>query len=288
MIKLNTCTQTNIQSFNNEIHINFSHSLSILNINIRSANTNFVSLAAFISQIKFVIKIIVVTESHTDDSTIQMYNLNGYRKLFTNRDTLGGGIITYIHNSLEFNMNRHYSGIHETHETLFFNLKCPGNPPLSINFLCVYVPHRRFIPKFVEYLGKLPKGIIRKNLLVIGDINACGQRDGKSSEFRTLYNFLATKNYTQLIEHPTYFSHQLNPSILDHVWSNINISSKSYVFSSAISDHIPSITIFDIPAKLPKILQVFRDFSLKNKQRLEKGIINDMMKLSQEIHKKVI
>ena len=218
----------------------------------------------FLSQLKITIKIIVIT--------IKTYNLCGYRKTHVNRNSQGGEIIAFLHNSVEYKLENRHTGVCETHETLFFNVKFPGTPPMVINFLCTYVPHRRFLPEFVNYLGKLPKGIFRKNMVIVGDLNCCPVRDENTHEFRTLENFTKTRNFTQLIQHPTYFSHQMNPSILDHVWSNIDVFSMSYVFKVPISDHIPSVTSFSIPTKHPKQTQIFRDFSLGNKNRFDREI----------------
>ena len=191
-----------------------------------------------------------------------------------NRNSFGGGLMAFVHNSLEFKIDNRFSGVTETHETLFFKLTCSGVINTSINFLCTYVPHRRYLHDFIKYLETFPKGIFRKNSVIIGDLNICSRRDINSREFKALENFAKTKNFSQLIQYPTYFSHQMNPSILDHVWSNLNVSSSSYVFSVPISDHIPSITSFSIPAKKPKEIQVFRDFSIHKKNIFHRDINN--------------
>ena len=84
--------------------------------------------------------------------------------------------------------------------------------------------------KFVTFLGTIPNRMLRKNLIIVGDLNACPQRDEKSREFRTLNGFLTGKNFTQLILHPTYYSHNSNPSILDKIEDKIKILDKFATF----------------------------------------------------------
>ena len=256
-----------------------SNSLTILNINLRSLNTNFSIFKSFIAQIKCVLKIIVITETHTDSNTDNLYQLGGYRKASISRNLFGGGITVFIISSLDFEINEKFTGVHNFHETLFLTIKCPGLPSKSIQLLCAYIPSRNNMHEFVKYLGSLPKRIYMKNLILVGDFNLCPVRDRNSTELIALTTFLCTKNFSQLIDHPTYISYSGNPSILDHVWSNLNFSSISYVFQSPISDHIPTITSYEIPMKLPKQTQRFRDFSVKRLNHFEITIVSHISNL---------
>ena len=102
---------------------------------------------------------------------------------------------------------------------------------------------------------------MRKNLLIVGDLNICILRDKLTRDFINLETLFTSRNLNQLILYPTYYYHMLNPSILDHVWSNLNFTSNSYVFKTPIADHIPSITFFNICTKMPNQILIFRDFS---------------------------
>ena len=205
LLKLSSCVLTDTYKISSNLDQNLLDSLTILYINIRSMNSNFVSLRAFIYQIKVVVKIIIITETHTDETTVGLYNLHGYKKAYMNRDSFGGGLIAFIHNSLEFNIDMRKSGVTEKYETLLFTLKCPESIPLSINFLCVYVPHRQYITEFVQYLKNMPRIFFRKNLLIVGDLNLCPLRDIKTNEYCSLFHFLSTKNFDQFIKYPTFF-----------------------------------------------------------------------------------
>ena len=123
-----------------ELHMNFisrlSHDLTVLNVNLRGLKSNFGLLKTFLSRIHTTIKVIVVTESRLDNKNAHLYNLSGYKQCLINRPTLGGGLIAFVHSSLEFSIIKELTGIYPSHESLAFVLKCPNK--VDINFLCTY------------------------------------------------------------------------------------------------------------------------------------------------------
>ena len=280
LIKLNQSFNIDITAFDINQFTSFHNSLSILNVNLRGLNSNFALFTAFLAQLKTCIKVIIITESHTDNDTVKLYNLNGYRKASICRSKWGGGIVCFLHHSLEFNIDYKYTVVNPAYETLFFTLKCPGPTVVSIQFLCSYIPNRKHIKEFVQYLGQFPNRILKKNLIIVGDLNLCCKRDEKSSEFVALNNFLSTKLFCQLIEYPTFISYGNNPSILDHLWSNLNFKSSSFVFKAPISDHIPTITCFEIPTKLPNQTLKFRDFSVAKQCHFDSKIVSLIFSLT--------
>ena len=239
----------------------FTDNLTVLNLNIRSLHSNFDLLTSFLAQVGVIVKVIIITESFLDDDSSHLYNLNGYKKAYINRPSNGGGIIAYVHNSLEFSVISAHTGIFDTHEALSFSLKCPSK--IDINFFCIYRPPNLNLVAFAEYLNSLSRRVLKKNCLFIGDLNVCPVRDASSAGFRALENFFVTKNFRQLVEFPTYHSYDGNPSTLDHIWCNMPFKSSCLVFSTPIADHNPSVTSFDIRAKFPDIKIKFRDFSEK-------------------------
>ena len=281
---MNNCFNIKLYDFVDIIEVKESSKyLSILNVNIRCLNTNFQLLLAFLKTVKIPISVIILTETHADATSIQLYNLNDYRKTFINRDSYGGGLVAYLHNSLEFSVVPRFTGITDTHETLFLNLKCPGIKPVSIQILCAYVPHRQFLRAFTQFLESMPKNIFRKKLIIAGDVNVCELRDRSLPSYREFEIFLISKNFSQLIKFPTFLSYNLNPSILDHLWSNMDIPSQTFVFKAPIADHIPSITLFEIETKRPLIKQRFRDLSQRKKDNF-----NDKLPyLSMELNTKL-
>ena len=62
---------------------------SVLNINIRSLNSNFTGLLNLLRDINFRPTVIVVTETWLSDDTVNLYNITGYKKEYINRPTMG-------------------------------------------------------------------------------------------------------------------------------------------------------------------------------------------------------
>ena len=120
---------------------------------------------------------------------------------------------------------------------------------------------------FTRYLESLPTGLFRKNTLLTGDFNVCPDRDKKSAGYIALEHFLLTKGFRQLVKLPTYYSYDGKPSILDHIWTNVQGMSDCFIFDCPLSDHIPVIACFDILVRFPDSELYFRNFSLKHKRK---------------------
>ena len=258
-----TCSELDIGNLPCNFQGLIKDNLTFLNVNIRSLKANFHHLCAFLTQLKCPIKVIVVTESYLDDSIANLYNIPSYTKIAVNRPTFGGGIAAYIHNSIQFDADKKHTGIFPSHESLAFKITCPNKQ--VINFVCIYRPPNCHLNTFVTYLHTLQTKFFKRKLIILGDINVCPKRDASSDAFKSYWDFLATRGYRQLVKLPTYYSYMSNPSILDHIWTNIELESNSFVFQSPISDHIPVITMLNLEAKFPDVELSFRDFSLKNK-----------------------
>ena len=258
---LDSCYKHDVDNLPDSFFNDLSQNLSVLNLNIRSLKSNFGLLKAFLSLVRVPVKVIIITETYLDDDIVNLYDLNGYRKAFINRPSLGGGLMAYIHHTLDFKFMSEYSGIFPTHECLCFCLKCPGK--IDINFMCMYRPPSQDIIAFSDYLESLSARTFRKKWIILGDLNVCPLRDANTSGYRKLENFFHNKLFRQLVKYPTFISYGCNPSILDHIWCNLPYSSKCTVFSTPIADHIPFIASFDVATKLPDIQLKFRDFSAK-------------------------
>ena len=237
----------------------------VLNINIRGLNSNFNLLKAFLFQLKYRIDIIVITESHLDDSMVNLFNLTGYKKLFLNRGTHGGGLMVFINSNMVFNENKKMTGIYASHESLAFDVITPNKGKISI--ICIYRPPDRKLDDFVKYLKANEKCIRSKKVILLGGLNACPIRDKNKSSLIDLNILMTCHNFEQLIQHPTFISYAGNKSLLDHVWSSLAIKSESFVFDVKLADHLPSVTLFDIESKVNEVKLKFRDFSMKNKER---------------------
>ena len=262
LIDPDCCSQIDVSQITNVTFNEYAGYLSILNLNVRGLRSNFTLLKGFLSVIHMIPKIIVITESHLEDNEVNHFNLNGYRQSFTNRSRLGGGIMVYIHHSLDYSINDKFSGVFNSHESLFFTLKLPCNK--KIDFLCIYRPPNNDMTEFTQFLRSIPDRVYRGGCVIVGDLNKCPTRDISTSHYIDMKNFLNGKQFRQLVKYPTFFSYNASPSILDHVWTNTNFTSHCFVFTTPVADHVPSVTFLKVSAKLPNVRLRFRDFSKLN------------------------
>ena len=254
----------------------------MLNVNLRGVRSNFGTLTSFLHQLNTNIDVLVVTEARLDKQSESLYNISGYNKLHLHRNDKGGGILAYIKSSLHFEKIEKFTGIFESHEALCFSITPPKSPPITI--FAVYRPPDHDLGKFLNYFENLHHRSYRRKIILVGDINACISRDANNRKFVELKSFLACHNFRQLISFPTFYSHQSNPSTLDHTWTNLDVKTRSYVFKSPLSDHNPTITFFDINRGKDKLNVWFRDFSLKNILKFVRSLEIEIPKLTENLN----
>ncbi|XP_048489185.1 uncharacterized protein LOC125491395 [Plutella xylostella] len=144
------------------------HCLLTLHVNIRSMLKNFDHLEYTILNCKKTVHLIVITEANINDNCKQLYqleNYNMYTELRNHRK--GGGIILYIHNSLEFNRSNSCT---YNFECITGEIKTLYNYKLGI--CAVYRPPEKSIPRFIDELTVLNRKYAHNNnLMIIGDMN---------------------------------------------------------------------------------------------------------------------
>ena len=96
--------------------------------------------------------------------------------------------------------------------------------------------------------------------------------------------------YFPLITYPTRVSKNQNngtrATLIDHIWSNLNLTSNSGVIDYTLSDHFPTYSVFDNLLKSSDdfIHCTFRDFSLHNKDKFMNKISNvDLFDINDEL-----
>src|SRR5271155_2068323 len=79
--------------------------LSILHINVRSLNANFLSFYSYIETLCVKPTIIAITETWLKPHNETLFPLNGYNFIAVSRkDKLGGGVGLYICDNLHYNI----------------------------------------------------------------------------------------------------------------------------------------------------------------------------------------
>ena len=108
--------------------------LCVLNINIRSLSSNFITLLGFLNDLNTPVDIIVVTESWLNDSNANLFNIPGYKSIYVNRNHMGGGICVFYRQDLKIEKLDSNSGIYDSHESLTFFIYFNN---IKITIMCV-------------------------------------------------------------------------------------------------------------------------------------------------------
>ena len=285
-LSLDSCMNNEVNELPTSFLGELENNLSVLNINIRGLKSNFGVMKSFLARVRVPPRLIIVTETHLDDESACLYDLNGYQRAQVNRSCLGGGVLTYVHNSLDFTVTTEYSGIFPTHEGMFITIKCPNN--IKVNILSVYRPPNCNLAAFVGYLKSIPRRYLNKRFILGGDLNACPFRDANLTGFKAMQQFFLQHNYRQLVQFPTFFSYCSNPSTLDHIWTNIQSTSTCNVFRTPLADHIPSLTCFNILTRLPDVVHNFRNFSYENKVTFTENIEEKFYSFTEELFRRIL
>jgi hypothetical protein len=204
---------------------------NILYLNARSLRNSLTDLQTFIDAQKFIIHIIVVTETWLKIDDIPFFNLLSYQSFHSvRRNKTGGGVAVFIHNSFD-NASLKFEDSSNNNNILIVSLlrnkfkvigiyRQPNNP----NDL--YGLH--FIDMFETILSK------ESNACILGDFNF---NLLSQSEYIFKYeNSYALNGYALLNNVSEHFATRLNPnnntaSIIDHALTDLHLYHKNISFA---------------------------------------------------------
>ena len=264
--------------------------LSILNINIRSLVKNYDNLLIFLDRIGHEFDFIVITESWLTESNRNNYPLYGYQCHTTVRsDAKGGGVVVYSKESYtcevlisEADLAVESLFVSANHDSFSFPLVIGG----------IYrPPGGRYLEDFYNKLERIMNSpaILNKRIVVAGDmnINLLNITDIKT---KNLMDFMNSFNLSPLITLPTRYSlnndnNRLRLTLIDHIFSNINLPSKNGVIEYTMSDHYPNFSIFHhfFKSSPQYAYLTFRNFSLSNKNKFIENIRNADLSVSSDL-----
>ena len=245
--------------------------LYMMTFNLRSIRMNFEKFTTLLNSVERKIHIISITESWlSEKDNIVDYTLPGYHPpLYQNRNTHGGGVITYIHEDIKtFKINKTASYLDEYNHFLATDITINNK---SMTILNIYrspsESNNVFQPKLEEILGKIG----HKLCYILGDFNFNLINSRHHSPTDDFLN-LMTANYCKpLITKPTRITSD-SATLIDNIWTNdITTESKitSYIIITDISDHLPCMTIIESDK-----------LNLKGYKTIQKRIIDDERQMS--------
>ena len=198
---------------------------------------------------------------------IEDYDIPGYHPpLQQNREgnKHGGGVLTYIHKDItSYKVNKKQSFVDEFNHCLSVDININNKTTTIINL------YRAPSQNNTTFLNKLEKTIETtgsKKCYILGDLNYNLINIDKHPQTEEYFNMMVSGSFRQLISKPTRIT-DTTKTLIDHIWTNdlrTNISMKSHIVITDISDHLPCITIVKD-----------QDFLTKGYRYVSKRIINE-------------
>ena len=240
------------------------NALSILMINSRSLNKNFIKLETLITQLNFTPTIIFVSETWIQPNKPLLYTLKGYSFHHSCGNNKSAGAGFFIKHNLNFKIINNYNLNVINCDEIWAELTIPGSK--SIIFCSLYRHPEYQIDEFKNNLLKRIETLNNQNkqFIIGGDININLLND---NNFTTLYkNDIFSLGTQQLTQFPTRIQNN-QKSLLDHFYTNIE--ENKFItkgLSYFISDHVPVITLLNTHTI--------------NKSQYKRKIIRDMKKFN--------
>ena len=127
------------------------NNLTVLQLNIRSLlgkQNELIQLLKKLCQNKSLPKLILLSETHLNDSKLRHVNIPNYKILYQNRSNkLGGGVAILIHNSLMYKERHDLKSFNSEYlECVFLEMKRRGQKPIIIG--SIYRPPNSKPKKF--------------------------------------------------------------------------------------------------------------------------------------------
>jgi len=241
------------------------YNINILSYNIRSCNRTFNALLSFLEVNKINFDLLILYETRLTDETSCLYEIPCYSSFSVNRNSRGGGIKVYFHKRLNVSKIDEYSGIFDTHESIYFKLTQYKSK--QIIFSCIYRPPNKNLNNFLNNLDQIlsTQYFADKQIVLCGDLNCDISK--KNAQSRNFLNTFENNGLKQLINNMTHIDTKtgvLN-SMLDLVFTNLNSNKiNAEVLECFLSDHFiirVSLTS-NVENRIERIK--FRDFSSGN------------------------
>ena len=209
--------------------------------------------------------IIGINETKLDQSThdcdLIISNYNIIRK---DRDKYGGGVLMYIHNSLDFKLR---DDLDFNLESVSIEIKVGNFKPFLVTSL-YRSPH-----KPVEYFGQIESLISAtdcdgKESIIIGDTN-CDFSTDSNNDTKNLKRILNTYGFKQIIKEPTRTTSDTK-TIIDHIITNkTEYVSNSGIIHCGISDH--DAVFMQKNMRIPKLKLAPKTISVRNYKHFDKA-----------------
>ena len=216
--KINSCIYFDVVS--PKTNFNFSNSLNLVHLNIRSLYKHFDSLCLFLQSLPFKPDVICFTETRVKDQPLANINLPNYSFVHTPPQSNAGGVAVYVSLNLKFSLDDNQYQLHNS-ESIWLNLHHHENKsPIR---LAVIYRHpsttniEKFLGDFSSFLNEATSG--NKTLYLAGDKNINIDRSSRTKTANDYINEMLSYNVIPIITLPTRVTSR-SSSIIDHIITN--------------------------------------------------------------------
>ena len=231
-----------------DIRVKNVHRVIVSHININSIRNKIVALSDIIKEN---IDVLLVSETKLDISfPNSLFHIDGYSPPYRkDRSNNGGGLILYVRNDIPSKELRHIC-IPIDKECIFIEINLFKRKWLICGF---YNPHKNQIDTQLSFLSECLDYYLSyyDNIIILGDFNS------EPTE-TCISEFIGNYNLKNLVNEPTCYKNQLNPSCIDLILTNRCMSfQNTTTVETGISDfHKMTITILktSFKKKKPKII----------------------------------
>ena len=261
---VNDCERGNAHEFNSFVadrNIDLK-CFGVFHLNIRSINSNFNLLIAYLNSLNFKFPIIVLTETWLCDNDIGSYNLDNYSSFNIKANGRSGGVCVFVHDSFSAHQVNIVHG--NSFQSVNLNIKIPYFGEIFLAAIYRSPSNSKFM--FNNDFQNTYSNVFNNNtkLLFVGDFNMNLFLD-HDVQVNRFANFFYSLNLIPLITVPTRVQDDADGgTLIDNIWSNVPHRSETFVFNCGITDHYPIASIFPFLMGSDLIKIRFRDFSETN------------------------
>lgn len=215
--------------------------LSVLQMNIRSANKNFDEFLLHINELQVKPTVVVLTETHSNSNncsfSIPSYNCISTEN-FINRCS---GILIFVKEDIlvEFAQEIMINLVNCIRVDLLMNSK-------KYTIVAVYRTHESCAFEFVDSIRGALQFSVGRPTIIVGDININIASDTQSQIKDEYINMLIELNFKSCINRHTRIVGGQNPTCIDHIWVNFDDvhNVKTVNYECKITDHNMCILVY--------------------------------------------
>ena len=229
------------------------HTLDLLHVNVRSMCANFNSVTNLLSTTKCKPSILALSETWLDESSQDLFHLEGYNFFNKNRLNMkkGGGVGMFITDDFEVKVLNDMSVTNDIIECIFVEATCKLKHNASNQVLigCVYRPPGGDISEFVNALSTIltSNKKVYKISILTGDFNIDLIKYSTHLPTQDFMDTLASHSFIPTITKPTRITN-FTSTLLDNFFVNCStFKCRSSILYNDISDHFPILLKIGVP-----------------------------------------